>query len=193
MNAGLPSHQPLKYRPLSRFVGQHLTIPAFGEIEKTLLHEMDAALPAQFSLDSGPLHKARVMAKYGILDLTFTTGVSVLGTDDQISWDALRMLALAVGEGQLDEGFEFVERGLRDDTCFLRVFLTCAPPWDAMQLRNDRAMPKMKAGVAPQLAFEDALDELAENIAQQFPVTFVIDGACLTNSRWIWTNRYFYL
>jgi len=45
----------------------------------------------------------------------------------------------------------------------------------------------------PQLAFEEALDELAKNIAQQFPVTFVIDDACLTNSRWIWTNRHFYL
>src|SRR5436853_2183033 len=100
---------------------------------------------------------------------------------------------LPAHQGLLDEGIEPVERGLSDDTCFLRVFLTCAPPWGAMQLRNDRAMPKIQAEVAPQLAFEEALDELAENIAQQFPVTFVIDDACLTNSRWIWTNRYFYL
>ncbi len=149
-------------------MGRQLTIPAFDEVEKTLLHEIGPALAAQFKLDSEPPQMARVMAKYGILDLTFTSSAPVLSRADQISWVALRTLSLTLGKDQLDEGFEFVERGLRDDTCFLRVFLTCAPALDAIQLRNDRAMPKIQAGVAPHLAFEEALDDLARDIGQQF-------------------------
>ncbi len=174
-------------------MGRELIIPALAEVEKTLWQVMGTALSAEFSLDSEPVHMARVLAKYGILDLAFITSVPLLGSDDQISWDALRTLHLAVGQGQLDEGIEFVEQELRDDACFLRVFLTCAPLCDAIQLRTDKARSMIAGGVAPHLAYEAALDEMAKNIAKEFPLAFVIDDACLTNSRWIWTNKYFYL
>jgi hypothetical protein len=193
LNADLPTHQRLKYRPLSQFKGRQLIVPTFGEIEKTLLHEMAAALGARFLLQSEMPHMAMLMAKYGALDLTFTASSPVLTTADRISWDALRTLGLAEREGLMVEEFEWVEKGLSEELCFLRVFLMCAPPWDAMQLRNEQARAEIARGVSKNLASDAALDYLAENIGERFPVTFIVDDACLANSKSIWVNAHFYL
>jgi hypothetical protein len=193
VNAGLPTHQRLKYRPLPQFKGRQLTIPTFAAIGKILLDEMADALSARFLLQSERPSMAMLMAKYGALDLTFTASSPILTTGDTISWEALCTLGLAEREGQLAEEFEWVEKGLSEDTCFLRIFLDCAPPWDAMQLRNEQAELAIARGVSRNLASDAALDYLAENIEERFPVIFIVDDACLANSRSIWVNSHFYL
>jgi hypothetical protein len=188
-----PAYQRLKYRPLPEFAGRQVTIPAFGEIEKTLLHEMAHALSAQFKLESDTTHMARLMAKYGALDLTFVASGSVLTAADTITWDALSKLGLAEREGTLAEEFVWVEQNLRDDVCFLRVFLTWVFPAVAMDHRNEQARAEIAKGVPKHLAHDAALDYLAENIGQRFPLTCTIDDACLTNSKSIWVEAHFYL
>lgn len=193
MNTAIPAYQRLKYRQLSAFVDRQLHIPTFHAIQAVLLREMASVLPAQFVLQSKPDWMANVMAKYGMLDLTFGTPVSVLTAADTISWDSLQRLGLAETKGTLAEEFEWVERNIHEDQCFLRVFLTCYLPAEAMQLRDEQARIEISRGVPAREASSAALDYIAANIAQRFPLTATIDDACLTNSPSIWVNAHFYM
>jgi len=189
----IPAYQRLKYRPLHGFVNRQLLVPTFDAIEATLLREMAPALPGQFMLQSEVPWMAAVMAKYGVLDLTFGSSSSVLAAADAISWDALRDLGLAESEGKLTEEFEWVEKTLHDDQCFLRVFLTSCLPSEAMKLRDEQAKIEMARGVPPKMASSAALDSLAANIGDRYPLTVTIEDACLTNSPSIWVSVHFYL
>lgn len=189
----IPAYQRLKYRPLSAFVKQEVRIPNFHAIESVLLREMSAALSAQFTLQSERNWMAALMAKYGALDLTFIASAPVLDAADAVSWGVLRTLGLSDNGGNLGEEFEWVERNLRDDQCFLRLFLSYCLPSDAMWLRDEQAKIEMAKGVPPREASSAALDYLTANIHERFPLTFTIDDACLTNSPSIWVNAHFYL
>ena len=193
VNADTSALQRLKYRPLPQFAERQITISGFREIEKTVLDEMVSALPAPFALESDAAHMAMVLTKYGALDLTFVTSAPALAKADTITWDALAKLGLAVREGTLAEEFEWVERSMTDDACFLRVFLTWAPPWVAMELRNQRAQAETAKGVPGPDAHDAALDYLVEHVDERFPLAFTIDDACLTNSKSIWVEAHFYL
>ncbi|HEY6351963.1 MAG TPA: hypothetical protein VI636_21420 [Candidatus Angelobacter sp.] len=193
MSANVFAYKRLKYRPLSGFKGRQVTIPAFDAIEKTLLQEMAAALPAQFSLQSRFPHMAMVMAKYGSLDLIFSTPAPVLTTADTITWDGLRTLGLVESEGTLAEEFEWVERSLTDNTCFLRVFLDGWTLQQVIEIKSELTQAQKAKGVPAASAYEAAVDYLAENIRQWFPLTFTVDDACLTNSTSIWVSSHFYL
>ena len=193
MSSIVPAYQRLKYRPLSAFVNREIRIPAFHAIQSVLLQEMSSALSVEFKLQSEMNWMAAVMAKYGALDLTFRSSALVLTTADTISWDALQHLGLADSPGTLAEEFEWVEKSLKEDQCFLRIFLTCWLPAEAMWLRDEQAKIEIARGVPPREASSAALDYLTANIHERFPLTFSIDDACLTNSPSIWVNAHFYL
>lgn len=103
------------------------------------------------------------------------------------------MLGLATSQGSLTEEFEWVERGLSDEECFFRVFLTWGTPQAAMELRDQQARVELGKGVPKNLAYDAAFDSLVENVAQRFPLTFTVDDACLTNSESIWVLEHFYM
>ena len=185
--------QRLRYRPLSGAIGRQLTIPAFSDIEKTVLQEMRDLLPAEFSLRDDPRHMAKVLTKYGALDLTFTSSTPVLSDADRITPEALLNLGLATQQGSMTEEFEWVEKGLSDDECFFRLFLSWGTPYAAMELRDQQARAELARGVPRNLVYEAAFDHLVENVGQRFPLTFTVDDACLTNSESIWVQAHFYL
>lgn len=187
------NHERLKYRPISQAIGRQFTIPAFSEIEKTVLQEMRPLLPVQFSLRDDPRHMAKVLTKYGALDLTFTSSSPVLSDADLITREALLNLGLGTSEGNLTEDFEWVEKGLSDEECFFRLFLTWGTPSDAMELRDQQARAEVAKGVPANLVYEAAFDYLVENVGQRFPLAFTVDDACLTNSESIWVQAHFYL
>jgi len=156
------------------------------------LRTMAPALPAQFVLETSASHIAMLMAKYGALDLTFAS-THVLADADSITWDALEKLGLAESHGVLAEEFTWIERTLRDDACYLHLFLTWMLPSVAMDFRNEQARIEITNGVPKHLAYDAALDHLADTIAQRFPLICTIDDACLTNSKFIWAQDHFYL
>lgn len=86
-----------------------------------------------------------------------------------------------------------MERTLSDDACFLRVFLECWTVQQAMEIKNELAQAQKAKGVPASSAYEAAVDYLAENIGQHFPLTFTVDDVCLTNSPSIWVSSHFYL
>jgi hypothetical protein len=187
------NHQRLRYRPLSQAIGRQFTIPAFSDIEKAVLQEMRPLLPVEFSLRDDPRHMAKVLTKYGALDLTFVASSPVLSDADVITWEALLNLGLATSQRSLTEEFEWVEKGLSDEECFFRLFLTWGTPQAAMELRDQQARAELAKGVSRNLAYEAAFDHLVENVGQRFPLTFTVDDACLTNSESIWVQAHFYL
>lgn len=193
MSTNIPAYQRLKYRPLSAFVNRELRIPTFYAIRSILLREMSSVLPVEFTLQSEMNWMAGLMAKYGALDLTFMASAPVLDAGDAVSWDVLRNLGLSDNPGSLGEEFEWVERHLREDQCFLRIFLSYCLPSEAMWLRDEQAKIEIARGVPPEEASSAALDYLTTNIHERFPLTFTIDDACLTNSPSIWVNAHFYL
>ena len=186
------AYRRLKYRELSDFKGRQVVIPSFAEIDKAILREMAPVLPAQFSLQDTAPWITMLMAKYGALDLTFGAA-HVLPAADTITWDALRELGLAGDDNVLAEEFEWVEKSLSEDACFLRVFLTWVLPSVAMEFRDQQAKIEITKGVPPRLAHDAALDTLADTIEQRFPITVTIDDACLTNAKFIWVQAHFYL
>ena len=153
---------------------------------------MAPALPSQFVLETSATHMAMLMAKYGALDLTFTS-THVLAAADAITWDALEKLGLAESRGVLAEEFRYIEQTLSDDVCYLHVFLTWVLPSAAMDFRNEQASIEITKGVSRNLAHDVALDHLADTIGQRFPLTLTIDDACLTNTKFIWMQAHFYL
>lgn len=187
------NHQRLKYRPLPKAIGRQFTIPSFGEIEKTVLLEMHPLLLVEFSLRDDPRHMARVLTKYGALDLTFTSSSPVLSNADRITPEALLNLGLTTKQGSMAEEFEWVEKGLSDEECFFRLFLTWGTPQAAMELRNQQARAEVAKGAPGNLAYETAFDYLVENVGRRFPLAFTVDDACLTNSESIWVLEHFYL
>lgn len=192
MSVSTLAYRRLKYRELPDFRGRQVVIPAFAEIEAAVLQALAPALPAQFRLQDAASQTAMLMAKYGALDLTFASP-PVLIDADTITWDALQKLGLAERTGVLTEEFQWVEQSLKDDVCFLRVFLTWVPPSVAMDFRDKQARIEITKGVPLHLAHDAALDHLADTIAQRFPLTVAIDDACLTNAKFIWVEAHFYL
>ena len=106
---------------------------------------MAPALPSQFVLETSASHMAMLMAKYGALDLTFTS-THVLAAADAITWDALEKLSLAESRGVLAEEFKYIEKTLSDDVCYLHVFLTWVLPSAAMDFRNEQASIEITQG-----------------------------------------------
>lgn len=136
---------------------------------------------------------AMLMTKYGALDLTFVTSSPVLTSEDTITWEQLCKLGLADQTHNLAEEFEWVEKSLHEEQCFLRVFLTWVLPSATVDLKDQQVRAEIAQGTPPHLAYAVALDHLARNIAQRFPITVTVDDACLTNSESIWVVSNFYL
>ena len=125
------------------------------------------------------------IAKYGILDLTFSADRSLLH-DCASGVPILRELGL-VGNDDFYEDRNFDNNDLIEPMSGVRIVLD--------DLEKSQAYVKLyfKASVRPSSDVRDRMQRIFNPESLQFPMTFDIIDACITNVSSAWIMKYFYL
>ena len=79
------------------------------------------------------------------------------------------------------------------EATYLRLFLNSDYSKDAMARIFDELKHQPSTGSVGDERITAAIFAIAEKIKKQFPVTFTIEDACLTNSDAIWLAKHTYL
>ena len=192
MNTSLFSLRKIRYRPLSDLTGRRVIIRSLADIRRALSQSLPSLISAgRFKLQDDQSFFAGVIAKYKILDLTFVGDATLLTFADRITSENLCHLGLSnklSDKSERDDwGLSFMEaitEEIRQDVCFLRVFMDCESS-DIGMLRKEF----FGRSGSP----EKLLNAMIGQILQRFPMTFTISDACLTNCESIWLQKHFYL
>jgi len=117
-----------------------------------------------------------MMAKYDLIEMDFELAcVGTFREGDLGSLELLKELSFVFEDPTtqgLEEGscLEFFEKSIEDEKRYLKLFLE-AP-------NDDERTPERQYGRLP---------------PRYLPRSFTVSNACLTNSRFVWMNIYFYL
>jgi hypothetical protein len=184
----------LKYRALPQLVGIKITVTSVASAVYDVTVQMKDRLPAG-SQFQGPEERyiEVVIAKYGILDLTFAAAEISWSSDDGAGIPLLEEFGFVVRESPTEEGPGLLDSD--DPTCLaelqddikrqeavIRLFLEERPKRNMKEFFSDsRKMESLSAG---------DMDPLLENY---FPKTFEVVDACLTNAGFIWFHKHFYM
>ncbi len=170
----------LRYRGLPELIGKIVKINAPTTVEADVLTASGDWLPEQTRL-IGPPEKyiERAMAKYGILDLTFSGQDTLLETQFESGIPLLKKLNFVIGPERAKE--MAVEMETDDPTCLtelaeeieqkqtvIRIFLQA----EQIQGKGPHCLGHLQPDYLPR--------------------DFTIADACVTNSGFVWFHKHFY-
>jgi hypothetical protein len=193
----------IKYRELPTLINKTITIAALDSIAVDVENKVRPYLPACGKLELRSSNMQGILAKYKMLDLSFTTETPVLTQEDKIDRQTLVDLGFLTQKPQdaslvPTNGDEAEE----DPTCLndlieegqkgyesLMIFL------DLWPIRNAIAeyMQAVKQAQSTGDPVATALDELLLRVNDLFPGTFKIRDVCITNSDFVWFHKHFYM
>jgi hypothetical protein len=197
--------QASRYQELRHIVGKTITINGLAEIAERILPEVAPNYVADFELETSPEQIRGVIAKYGFLDLKFHSS-RPLPAETRLTPSALRQLGFLGRRRLLDEqrNDRFVREPCPDPTfitelveecvdgSYFLLFLDSEDSSSAMRRYFDKMVEVRSRGI-----LEDAdavvFGELLEEVEGRFPLKFVVEDACLTNSGMTWFNKHQYL
>jgi hypothetical protein len=147
------------------------------------------------------------MAKYGFLDLDFTTSQPLLSAADNITSKTLRELGygprpkdtldmdpdLKNELGSDRVWLEALIESVAQHDCFLRLFLSFESPRDSVARIFEELKQWRPEEISDMDAASWAISAIAAKMAKRFPITFVVEDACVTNSSSIWLAKHQYL
>jgi hypothetical protein len=88
---------------------------------------------------------------------------------------------------------EVLMESVKEVETHLRIFLNSQYSHDAMARIFEEMKGRHPAGITDMEAITSAILAVVENIKKNFPITFTIEDACLTNSDAIWLAKHVYL
>jgi hypothetical protein len=197
--------QAIRYQKLGELIGKSITLNSLAEIAERILPELAPDFIGDFTLETSVEQVRAVVAKYGFLDLKFHSS-KTLPSNSRLTTSTLRELGF-LGRRKLladQEKDRFVREPCPDPTfitelvdettdgAYLLFFLDSADSSSAMHRCFDRMVEVRSRGILEN-ADAVAFGELLEEVEGRFPLKFVIDDACLSNSEMIWFNRHQYL
>jgi hypothetical protein len=134
-----------------------------------------------------------MLAKYGFLDLDFVTPRLLLSAADRLNRAAIRDLGYSPRPASQERrgcgcAETLISNGKQET--HLRIFLNSELSRDAMARILDETKQHYAMGMD---AMTTAISVIAKKSKKSFPITFVIEDACLTNCDAIWLAKHFYL
>lgn len=197
----------VKYREIGRLVGQRITISSLEAISA----DVTAAVQPH-ALECGTLElRSRdmelILAKYKMLDLSFATSKTILTPSDRVNRKRLESLGfvssredvktiedvIADVEGKDPSMMATLVRNAQVGHEWLKVFLDVWPARDALAEYMENIAKVTKSGVSSDEADSVAFDALLLRVRDLFPGQFLVRDACITNSDFVWFNKYFYM
>src|SRR5262249_2165041 len=122
----------LRYRPLEQLIGRSVWIRDLADVETAIRSALRTDMPPDCRLiDSEPHFREGAIAKYGILDLTFSAPAGLLGENSQTGIPLLRDLGfLPRTKGDRTDNvchdpicLEMLEENLGERQAYLLLFL----------------------------------------------------------------------
>lgn len=174
----------LRYRTLTPMIGEYVTIS-----DRTVVTNETSAFVARFvggCSFAGPEQKYLdgQIAKYGILDLRFNAPNTMLDADADAGVSLLRELQFIdsgmedlIEElgGDASYCLEELRDGIAENKTHLKLFLESSNP-NVSEMSMMHRMARMRD---PSLI--------------DFPITFAVVDACVSNSSFVWMNKHFYM
>jgi hypothetical protein len=204
MDGNLLKIRKLKYRALHNLVGRAVPVESLSTVEQTVLRALIPAWATGFTLDTSERDIAICIGKHGALDLTFVAfGNRLLSDSDVVTLGLLREFGL-FDEEQKKAGLELgskdptgakdVAETLNDAKVYFVVSLTSKQPMEAIrELLSEVAREQASRGVSSESALDAVLLRRVQTAASQFPRTFIVEEAFLTNSDSIHLRKCFYM
>ena len=202
MDTTLLNIRKLKYRHLSDLIGRQVIIDRLGMVEQTVLRTLVSSWATSFTLNTSERDIAIDIAKHGALNLDFvTTRIELLSESDAATLQLLRGLGLfdeeqkkaAIELGWKDPtGAKEVADSVTESKVFFAVTLASKAPMDAIRELVSEVTGEVSTGVSSESAVYAVLLRRIENAATQFPRTFTVEEAFLSNSDSIHLRKYFY-
>lgn len=181
----------LKYLSLSELFGREVVIHSVDTVEDDIRHTLGDIVPEGCRLLTEPQLMKGMLAKYDFLDLTFSVPAYLLQSHYESGISLLKALHFIIdpSEEDIDElEYKELSEFWGDDPTFLselaedvsknmtvcRMLLDSIHPreWD----KNNRVMA-MTASLP----------------SAYFPQVFFIKDACITNAKFVWFHKHFYL
>lgn len=184
MNPSLSFLPNLRYKPLPHLIGQRVVVSR---------------------LQNSTREMARLVSKYGFLDLSFTIASQFLTSHDTVQASTLAELGfIRKQETRRDREqgdcpyLDKLAEGIEDGTSWLRLFLTSGATNDTLkrvldQFRKITSTDGKNAAESAVFRMELAISRLADTIEQRLPMTFTMKDACISNSKAIWMASHGYL
>jgi hypothetical protein len=176
----------LRYRPLPALIGRRVEIASIASIEGMVRDLASLYLPFDARWQPPEMLEG-ALAKYGLIDTELSAPEHLLDIPDTqrglelmrelgflVSAEELAELAEALGDGG-EFCFEQLIADLDARSCVLKLFLQDEIAFDAR-------IARFKA-TALQLVLP----------VDYFPRELVVIDACVTNARFVWFNKHFYL
>jgi hypothetical protein len=204
LNTSLFPLRKLRYRPLSDLTGRRVLIRELADLQAEFIQVLPSLmLTGKFKLrDQTPF--LGMIAKYGMLDLTFIGEGALLTDADRMTSGIMRDLGFSnelsspdePGDPFLVDNRAFMEtiiKDIREDFCFLRIFM-CCESYDIGMMRSDnQGSDQSSAAVPIRESPQEMMNRRIESVKKRFPLTFVVEDACLTNCDAAWLVKHFYL
>ena len=182
----------MRYRPLEGLIGKTVTIRKLSSISADVRRQLSAGLPAPIRFHGREKERIkRMVAKHGLLDLTFSVKGIEWTESDRASTPLLSELGLVLYLGQLDEDeperFRQLEGEIAKRRTHLRLFLEEEPPRNLDEYFHFL----IRSGKAKKLP--EASSFFPESIPNDyFPRLFKVADACLTNAWPVWKHKHDY-
>jgi len=188
-----PAALGLKYRALPNLISQQVPLRSIDTITTDVLAWLKSSIPWQVSY-RGREQRGGTVLKYGLLDLAFVVEGFTWADQDTASVALLDDLGFVPDRSEVSErdtdprSVTSLVRDMDDGRAYLLLFLEehRAPGYDRDYHMKLRAL--QEAG--PQAPEHELTDRL---IAQHFPNEFAVTDACITNARFAWMHKHFYM
>jgi hypothetical protein len=191
----------LRYRPIPELIGTKVTIESASAVPCTVAEALTTLFPVPLRF-IGPQEPwiTVSLAKYCHLDLTFGVDGVEWRPHDDFGITTLKKLGFALHPRELSKNERQHLTEEKDPTCLrelaedinqggavLRLFLEETPRRELL----DYWKGVMKNGKGH--LFEGGVDQMRILLEGFFPHDLAISDACLTNARFIWFHKHFYL
>lgn len=190
----------LKYRALPVLIGRRvvvsITVSATSEVHDQLRDSLPVGI--QFKGPESKYIKAS-LAKYGILDLTFTVERVVWESRDGPGMPLLEDFGFVFRDQEPSEALspfdkdptclEQLQQDINEQQTVLKLFFEEQPKRD-MQAYIAHLLESGKAKI---LFNGRGFDDLDQLLVDYFPKTFEVADACLTNADFVWFHKHFYM
>lgn len=186
----------IKYRALDGLIGRQVVISSAASVPAEVAHQLRSDLPPGLHFQGPePNYVTLALAKYGILDLSFTIEEFHWGSADSPGVPLLEEFGFVLREPTPSESptlfddkdptcLEQLQDDINENKTVVKLFLEERPKRDLkasfLAMASSGKMESVSAGGV------DSLDHY-------FPKMFEVVDACLTNADFIWFHRYFYL
>ncbi len=186
----------VRYRELSDLIGRTVTISSLHRIGADLLLAVNSSVPP-VSTVKPDFDQRAILGKYKMLDVAFPLQEPELSPSDTVGRQGLVEL------GYMEEHEAATnEKTEKDDDYFLRDLIQQTQQgkeWlkfvlDVWPLRD--ACREYMNAIRPNgqnADSDEAWGKLMIQVDQLFPGQFRIRDACITNARYIWFHKHFYM